>query len=501
MGEAVKENKRIRRTQLLRWTATLAFFLVINCLRVLLLPINQAEYTDGVIQVTQFSNPTGIYPPLYTAIVWPFSLIFGQLWSGRLVSTAFSILGVIPIYHLAQRTFGMRPAIFAALIYTVAPTCLRWSPRVMTEATFCFFFWYACERIVAAQGAKTLELANKALAMAGVFTALAAMTRYQGMALVLPVIATAGWLYYKRGFLPWRGTLTLALCSFVVLWSRYAGNVHGDQFEERTKTLGAIGTFLYNAEPFLLLMPYFLTYPVAALVFIGLDKGRARPGHAMLPITLYVFVVLLVAQSLFSSFQERYFLPFFGLLYIWGGVGMAIVDDRLRRHQLGRLRPWVPIVVVVWSLFISMLVLLGSRQAWGDIKKAAVFAAKEAKTSPGIKIYSNEVYPAAKNNFAFKAQFFAKHSVESLDQNILTGRAPLEPGDLIILSDAYGAQAIEPMLRALYPIEQVATFKSTITPVFPDLMSDGTDQKPEAWNHRYWPQEFNTTVWRIGGKK
>src|SRR5690606_28342140 len=151
----VSEIKRIRQRQQLRWGAVLVLFVLINLvLRAPLLFINKAEYTDGILQLIQFSENTGIYPPLYTAITWPFSYIIGQLWAGRFVSYLFSVAAVIPLYLMARRSFGMRAAVFTALVYTVAPESLRWSTRVMTESMFSFFFWFALERLLCAQGAR-----------------------------------------------------------------------------------------------------------------------------------------------------------------------------------------------------------------------------------------------------------------------------------------------------------------------------------------------------------
>ena len=45
--------------------------------RLVFLLFNQAEYTDGILQVQQFENPVGIWPPLYSALVYPFHFIFG----------------------------------------------------------------------------------------------------------------------------------------------------------------------------------------------------------------------------------------------------------------------------------------------------------------------------------------------------------------------------------------------------------------------------------------
>lgn len=493
-----KRNDRIRRKQLLRWGSTLILFIVLNAIiRLPLLPVNLAEYTDGVLQVNQFANQTGIYPPLYTAICWPFAQLFGPLWAGRLVSTLFSIAAVIPLYLLALRCFGMRAALYTAMIYTVAPVALRWSPRLMTEATFTFFFWFACERIMAAQGARDSGKANMAVFLACVLGALAALTRYQGLMLIIPILAVAAWQWKVNGFLLWKGLAGLPLFGLPFLWSAFAGNIHGSQFAERAGD-SALMTIILNAEPFILLIPFFLTYPVALLVLIGMNCGRWRPRMNPLPLTIYTFVVLIIVQSLFGSFQERYLLPLFGLFFAWGGLGMAVSDDRLRRRH-SPWRPYVPIITLTWSLLISVLVLIGSRGAFGDMARASRTAAREAGEG---RILTNEIYRAGKDGAppiaADKVAFFAKRDAAYIDERYYDGRAAFEPGDILVMASIYGAEQQMAALHSRYELELLDVEESVVTPVFPDLMSiPGTAQNPFAWFYRYTPQHFETQVWRV----
>jgi hypothetical protein len=502
----VRENKRIRQTQAIRWGGGLLLFVIVNfVLRAALLPVNQAEYTDGILQLTQFSQPTGLWPPLYTALCWPLSLLVGPMWSGRIVSVIFSTAAVIPIYLLALRSFGARAAIFAALVYTVAPTSLRWAPRVMTDATFTFFFWCACERLIAAQGSRDEGYVNKALAWACAWGTLASLTRYQGLLLAPPVLVLAIVHWRLNRFFPLRGVLCLLFYALVGVWLIHAGTIHGGQYEQRTAQVGLWMTFLVSAEPFVLYMPYFLTYPVALLVMLGLNQARARPRHMMIPLTTYIFIVLVIAQSLFASFQERYFLPFFGFLYIWAGVGLAIVDHRYRR-RFPRLRPYIPIITVAWSLFISALVIIGSRQAFGDIRAASRYVASLTATNPAERVYGNEQYPLPgppnRASHAPKMNFFSRRPVYLLSDEYFAGTVRLEPGDLVMLSSRHGAEFhLEALLR-LYDLEELKVFDSTVTPVFPDIMSiPGTDQSAMAWLYRYVPQHFYTAVYRVKGPR
>ncbi|MEO8376564.1 MAG: glycosyltransferase family 39 protein, partial [Candidatus Sumerlaeota bacterium] len=497
---AVKSNKRIRRTQVMRWGGGLLAFVIINAvLRLLLLPVNTGEYTDGVLQLTQFYEPTAIWPPLYTALCWPLSLIVGQMWSGRIISVLFSSAAVIPIYMMALRCFGARAAVFAALVYTVAPASLRWAPRVMTDATFSFFFWCACERLLAAQAALDRDEANRSLAWACAWGTLATATRYQGFMLIPPVIAVAIYLWRTQRFFPLKGVMSILMYSLILPWLLHVGTLHATQFEQRTAGLGMWKTFLITAEPFVLYMPYFLTYPVAILAMLGMNQGRSRPRHSMMPITLYVFAVLLVTQSLFASFQERYFLPFFGLCYIWAGLGLAIVDHRYRR-KYPRIRPYVPIVTAVWSLFISALVMIGSREAFGDVRAAAKYIKEYSRQSSAERVYTNEGWTAIQSRATIAPQmrFFSGRMIYYLGDEYFEGSIPLREGDIVVLSSRYGAEVQGPVLAQHYRLKELKTFSSVVTPIFPDIMSiPRTDQSMMAWAYRYEPQQFFTTVLRV----
>ena len=515
----MKDPTRRRKTQRLRWGAGLAIFVAINViLRLALMGINQAEYTDGIIQITQFKNPDllGIYPPLYPAMNWLLSFLTGPLWAGRLVSTLFSAFAVIPLYLLALRSFGMRAAVFAALVYTVAPVALRWSPRVMTDATFSFFFWFACERLIAAQGAKNEKGANWALAGASIFGVLASLTRYQGMLLAPPVLFLAFWKWKTKRHATWKGSLFILLYALVPLWDVFAGSIHGTQFLERTEALGAWMTFILTAEPFFLSVPYFLTYPVFLLGLLGIYVGKARRRYGMTWLVVYVFLVLLVAQSLFASFQERYFLPFYGLMYILAGLGLAVVDDRCRR-KFPRMRPYMPLLVVVWSLFISTLVLVGSRQAFGDLREASEFAGRTLREQGTGRLYANEIYrrerPGQPRIAALKASFFSGQDVEYLEQQFLTGQRRLDEGDIVMISSRSdpGGELVR-MLSQTHNLELLTHedqdgserefFISILTPVFPDLMENRSlEQSPMAWLYRYQPQTFYTRVYRVASNQ
>lgn len=492
--------------------------------RLLMLPVNEAEYTDGVLQVRTFAEPHGggaIWPPLYAALVYPLHFVFGYLWSGRLVSAVASTLALYPIYRMAQRAFGTRAALYAGIFYIAAPVANRWGVRLMTDASFSLFFFWACERMCFAAGESDGRQARRALGWAAAMAVLASLTRYQGAMLVPPVLVCAWLLWRRGGAVPWKPLLPLLGLALLPAWSFAIGFIHDEQFESRSLGGGAgaaLKVFALNAEAFAAFTPYFLTYPVFVLALFGMFWTRQRRGPFFGWLMLYVAVVLLVVQGLFSSFQERYFLPLYGFFWVLTGAGMWAIQERWGRHGRRfkqRAFPYLLILSVAWSAGWSLMVVYGHRDAFGDLARASRAAAEIG--GPEARLYTNEFYrlqstpPIAAN----KASFFAGRRVVFLGEQFVPMRpgpdgrpaAParfLEPGSIIILSDAYAGEFFLESLQRHYRLEPLVDepFRAVLFPLFPDIMAEpGRAQNPLAWHSRYNPQFFATMLYRVEGRR
>jgi len=466
--------------------------------RLLLLPINEAEYTDGILMLTQFEQPTGIWPPLYGMLAYLPGKVFGALYGARLVSIAFAVAALIPIWRMTERSFGARAAWWAAWIYIVAPVAVRWAPRVMSESTFLLFFLVSCEQLLALGSATTREAAGRFLVRACAAGALAAMTRYQGMMLIAPV-GIAATCAVRRGVLSPKFLAAFLLFAISPAWMLASNTIHGEQFADRAGGGAArtLAVFTGNFEPFLLLIPYFLTYPIAGVTLLGLLRPEARPRAALLLLTLFTAGTLLVVQSFFSSFQERYLLPIFGLLWVFAGGGMALMEESLRRHSRV-LASTVITVMLAWSAAFAGFVFWGSHQAFGDLSRAA----KRAAAIEGDRvIWTNEIYRERGDSriAGDKVRFFAPgRDVLYLTQKDIAGQGEIARGDLIVLLDIAGGDQVAQAIGAHYPIEFLFEEKAVLHPVFPDLMSGPPgSQNPLAWHFRYTPQVFVTRVFEV----
>lgn len=466
--------------------------------RLLLLPINEAEYTDGILMLTQFEQPTGIWPPLYGMLAYLPGKIFGALYGARLVSVIFAVAALIPIWRMAERSFGARAAWWSAWIYIVAPVAVRWAPRVMSESTFLFFFLLCCEQLLALSSAATREAAMKFCVRACAAGALAAMTRYQGMMLIVPA-GVAALVAMRRGVLPPKALAAFLLFAISPAWMLASNTIHGEQFADRAGGGAArtLAVFTGNFEPFLLLIPYFLTYPIAGVTLFGLLRPEARPRAGLLLVTAFTAGTLLVVQSFFSSFQERYLLPIFGLLWVFAGGGMALIEESLHKYSKP-LASSVIALVLAWSAAFSAFVFWGSHQAFGDLSRAT----KRAIAIPGERVlWTNEIYRERGDAriAADKVRFFAgAREVEYLTPKDIAGNGAIARGDLIVLMDLAGGAQIAEAMGAKYSLEFLFEEKAVLHPVFPDLMSGPPgSQNPLAWHYRYTPQVFVTRVFEV----
>ncbi len=497
--------------------------------RLLFLPVNQAEYTDGILQILQFREPVGIWPPVYSALVYPFSFIFGDLYAGRLVSAIASSLAVIPLYRMTQRAFGTRAALYAGIFYLTAPVATRWGIRVMTDATFALFFWWACERLIFACDERHPRHAQRALMWGTVAAVLAALTRFQGLMLVPPVLAVAGVLWWRHGRLHWKSLLWLIGLGILPLWVWQTSPgefIHTQQFAERAfdAPMPAAMVITLNAEAFIAFFPYFLTYPVFFFALMGAFWMRQRRGPWLGLMAVYSAIVLLLAQSAFSSFQERYLLPLMGFFWVLAGAGMFALQERwLRMDRSYRRRFFAYVLIFTYSYsgFFALAVVFGQRGAWGDLAAASRLAGQLADplSDAPTPIYTNEVYrPERRGSPAIattKVAFYADRPVLYLGAGEITfsreGRPQppinrLPVGSLLVLSDLYGEQMQVQYLSLYYDLEIVDhpnnPARAQLIPLLPDNMERPlTNQNPSAWLWRYELQEFYTTVYRVRGWK
>ncbi len=491
-------------------------------------PLNQAEYTDGILQLTLFSKGNPYWPPFYSALAVGLGSLLGDLeMGGRLISAIFGGLAILPILLIAHRIGGAKSATFAALIFLVLPEPMRWGIRVMTDALFLTLFAAAIYLTMPDEQGQSQSTWR--LILATMVSVLAGLTRYQGVLLILPLLwaAVSG---ARRGQKIWPVLAMQVLWLAIPLWMFRGGFAHMQQFSDRSgAALGlsrgeTLLAYWNLAENYLYLFPYSISLGVFCSFLIGFfspagwdkplrdNRGFWNPSPARWLMILFFIcgAAILVAQSAFGIFEFRYMLPMIAFVAPYAGIGLERIDQKLSGSRAAALIAFA--VVLIPPMLLSMGSLLLQREAFGDVKAASIRAAQIA--GPNHRIYTNEFYNARIP--VVKTAFWARRPVEydpeyrNFVRNITNPQLPpitlpaeqrLRAGDVIIYCNLYsvGTQ-IQYLnyLNQIYDVDIADNVGGQIVPLLPDIMEvPGTHGNALSWFYRYQPQTMQTLVLRI----
>ncbi|MBX7245989.1 MAG: glycosyltransferase family 39 protein [Candidatus Sumerlaeaceae bacterium] len=495
---------------------TVLAFVVANLVaRGLFVGLNTGEYTDGILQLSVFTIPAGLYPPLYGALAWWVSQLgIDLVIAGRVVSIIAASLTVIPVYAMTRRAFGESAARFSAVFFTISPIVWRWSLRAMTDSLFLCAGTFAIHFMMCSgENRDSRKRADRFLALASLLTAASALTRYQGAFLGLLLVIPLFQFVRNYRSLPWRSVLASMAWVALPLWIKTNGFVHTSQFESRTagQWLATLLAYWNLAESFVLISPYYFAYPIFACFLIGLFRVRSTARVCMKPFLAYWGIwalVLLVLQSLFGSFQYRYMMPLLPAVLVLAGGGAAWFEA----DCLARGRRWMFsalfAVGLLYTLLMAVLVVVKQHEAFGDQRRAALFVREQF---PGARnVYSNERYGEFLQLGCVKLSYWRGARVEPLWDFLppkpgLAPRAYFPNGSLVILGTAYGEEHVDSILSELnyfYHIRHVAAFSSMLYPLHDDIMMNGMfSQNPMGWVMRYAAQLFSTTIYVVDSRR
>ncbi len=227
-------------------------------------------------------------------------------WWGVLIAS----LVVVPMYGWARRQFDEQVAVVACLLYAFHPKMIEWSPELIRDSTFWFFFMLAIYLLWRA----ATEVRVGWYAAAGVAMWLAALTRFEGLFLAIPLALWSFWrwraLKTARGRLLAGVLLCLAIGPLMVL---------------------GIGSLVLRAETvwqLLRLDPLARawTWMVSGLGRWAPALGHAAPTHLGEPLSFGRMLVV------FFPTMTRGLSPLFALLMFGGMWGWRHVWGR-RDHQ------------------------------------------------------------------------------------------------------------------------------------------------------------------------
>ena len=167
------------------------------------------EHDGGHLQI-------GTYP-LALATLHRLGLEWEQ--AAELYGVLLSTLAVLPLFGWVRRQFDDRVAIVACLFYAAHPKLIEWSPEAVREPSFWFFFLLALYLIWRA----TAEVDWRWFVAAGIATALAGLTRFEGWFLLFPFLGWTALRYFRLqtgrarlmgGFISGAAALPIVLWAF-----------------------------------------------------------------------------------------------------------------------------------------------------------------------------------------------------------------------------------------------------------------------------------------------
>ena len=141
-------------------------------------------YPESVF--TAAESPSAFRPPVYPYLLGGVHAIFGEVEdAGRVAGALLGVLVVLLIYLVAVRLFDTRIALAAAAAAAVFPGLVLMSGALVTEPAFLVLELAA---VLAVLEARARGSNLRWAAAAGVCCGLAALTRSNGMLLVIPVV-------------------------------------------------------------------------------------------------------------------------------------------------------------------------------------------------------------------------------------------------------------------------------------------------------------------------
>ncbi len=117
--------------------------------------------------------------------------------AGQAVSVLFGALLIFAVFSLGNTLFGRKMALMSAFIAAIMPSLIEISAMVMRDSLFVFLLFASLA--FAVKAVRKFSILN--WIFAGIFCALATMTRNEGIEIILAVICSIGFslLFFHRG--------------------------------------------------------------------------------------------------------------------------------------------------------------------------------------------------------------------------------------------------------------------------------------------------------------
>lgn len=442
---------------------------------------------------TLMPKVAGYWPPVYPWVVSVFGGLFGDPFLGARVVNALAAGGLAV---LAGRisfliTEKRRVAWLAGLLLAAAPLSVAWDVRVRPEGLWSLVGMAGLYFLV--RYLLVRRLGND-LVFATALFGLSACVKYESV-LVAPVLFWLWSGHVRResrrdlpGGLAALGPWALALAWMLSHEAARSGDYGG---------LFSLLTFKQLPVWFglsLAALPEALGWPVAALMLIGLAVlARDRRRRPVFWLLVYLIAAYLAAVAVGYNWLSRYLLLVLPFAVVLAAVGWAGLP------RLAWLRWGMAALALIGSLFLAHQWVAAEKDQWRETIAAG--QAVRDKAPPTAVVWTDDPY---------LLPYWAGHDLRTLDK--LTD---VRPGEVVILSDFYGAlrgkRTVDVSLAALEKagrVEILAETSSLYTPlsgsgIDPFALAQADNLRalgPAVFWHRRLPIACRVVVARYEGK-
>ena len=477
-----------------RWV--IAIFIFGLVLRFLLINLNTAEYSDAIYYMDP-EYDYGRTSPLYPFSIRVLNFIFNDVeFTAKLISILAASLSVFPLYLIGKQTYNEKAGLYAVLLYSVSPLALQWSLRVKTEALYGLFFLLAVWLAILFFRSRQLSDLIWFTFIAGLFM----LAKVYGI-LLIPVLIFLYLLYIRDNGLKklvlspvWVGAIPWVLVLVWLVQDNFAVPFYSETtFEVPEPGFVALCYFLatnlvFNIEAFVSIA----TVPVLLCVCFGIYQSLHASGEktGMYRFWLGLFFFLLVASfavwstyTVWGRLTTRHYYGIMPLFFVLAGYGIYAIGYHVRQRWL---LAALLIVCIITNSVYSAVGLYYQRDAFGDVKRAAIYAGTELG---GETVFCDEEP---------KTAFWANIPVQIYSQ----GNEGLQPGAYVILHSAYSDINEElSYLSARFNMEIVYETTSSIKPLMSPLLTNIEDaNSPEWFLQRFKTQFFWTVIVKLSDK-
>jgi hypothetical protein len=320
-----------------------------------------------------------VWPPFFYFVEGLMMSVFGtSIVGAKILVGCFGLMACVYLFRLVARTHDETRACLAVLFFGLAPLIFQLSHYVMLEIPTLALSLAAIFHFVGyMEEARRLDLF-----LAAIFSALAALTRFEAaylLPLFLILIAWQGsWKILRRGEV-WLAA-TLALLMLAPFYALSASSIGWMQFKFATETLSpsvpgflSLSRLLYYPKLLPSQLGWFALIPaLVGICFSVANKARREKVYVYLALMIVTYLMFTPIGEL-ESRHSIYWLPAFAL---FAAEGVFALANALRAPQLFLPLAACVLACAMWATLHKPLSVLHGYEA------AANYVAANSTNSP-----------------------------------------------------------------------------------------------------------------------